>query len=119
MASFKRLLKAVAGILLSGMLLCACSSGSEADSGVEPVALEDMIYICHSLGSVYGHKYMNCPQVAYGQYEDGYRYFEVDLDRTSDGHMILVHDCLRNRRGPKAISLRHIIVASTPLLRRA
>lgn len=96
--------------LLSALLaLCGCepsdgsadsqppSSSAPTDrkeddpSGTEtPKAYEQLI--AHAGGAVYGYRRTNSKEALDASYQNGFRYFEIDLERTSDGEIVLIHD---------------------------
>ena len=50
-----------------------------------------MEYNAHALGNHYGHTYLNCKEALEHSYKTGFRIFEVDIQRTSDGHFVAYH----------------------------
>ena len=48
--------------------------------------------IAHAGGEVHGVTYTNSLDALDGNYGKGHRYFEVDLNFTSDGELVLIHD---------------------------
>ena len=48
--------------------------------------------ISHAMGGVDGHNYTNCLEGFLENYAEGHRIFEVDLEYTSDGRIVLCHD---------------------------
>ena len=48
--------------------------------------------IAHAGGAIYGHKYTNSLEALDETYSKGTRFIELDLDWTSDGEMVLIHD---------------------------
>lgn len=48
--------------------------------------------IAHSGGAIDGRVYTNSLEALNSNYAKGYRYFEVDLERTSDDKTVLLHD---------------------------
>ena len=55
--------------------------------------------MAHALGGIDGKDYTNCRQAFNLNYNQGTRLFEIDLDRTSDGDICLIHtwDDFRNK----------------------
>lgn len=53
---------------------------------------EPVMKIAHAMGSVDGVSYTNSKQAFEASYRAGFRFFEVDVDITSDGKIILFHD---------------------------
>ena len=50
-----------------------------------------MEYNAHALGNYYGYTYLNCKEALEYSYKTGFRFFEVDIQRTSDGHFVAYH----------------------------
>jgi len=48
--------------------------------------------IAHGCGDFNGISYTNSLNALDSNYEKGFRYFEIDLNYTSDGHIVLIHD---------------------------
>ncbi|WP_163336844.1 sulfatase-like hydrolase/transferase [Desulfopila sp. IMCC35008] len=48
--------------------------------------------IAHAGGAVDGHKYTNSLEALNVNYEKGFRKFELDIIKTSDGHFVAAHD---------------------------
>lgn len=51
--------------------------------------------ISHACGGVGGYSYSNCLEGFVENYAEGHRIFEVDIEYTSDGKMVLCHDWKR------------------------
>lgn len=49
-------------------------------------------YIAHAGGGVRGLTYTNSREALDANYRRGHRFFEIDLDWTSDNHLVLIHD---------------------------
>jgi glycerophosphoryl diester phosphodiesterase len=47
--------------------------------------------VAHAAGGIDGHVYTNCLEALDHNYGLGMRYFEIDLDWTTDGHLVLIH----------------------------
>ena len=50
-----------------------------------------MEYNAHALGNYRGFTYLNCKEALEHSYKTGFRFFEVDIQRTSDGHFVAYH----------------------------
>lgn len=50
-----------------------------------------MEYNAHALGNYHGYAYLNCKEALEHSYKTGFRFFEVDIQRTSDGHFVAYH----------------------------
>ncbi len=48
--------------------------------------------ICHAMGMIDGHTYLNCKEAMELNYDLGFRVFECDLSLTSDAGLVGVHD---------------------------
>ena len=48
--------------------------------------------IAHAGGAVYGYRLTNSLDALNHSYEEGFRFIEVDLNKTSDGELVLIHD---------------------------
>ena len=48
--------------------------------------------ISHAMGGIGGRKYSNCREGFLENYAEGHRIFEVDMEYTSDGKLVLFHD---------------------------
>ncbi len=48
--------------------------------------------ISHAMGGIDGYSYSNCLEGFLENYEEGHRIFEVDMQLTSDGKIVLWHD---------------------------
>ncbi len=60
---------------------------------VPPPDLSDSKYfIAHATGSINGYIYVNSKESLMNSIENGYQFIEVDLDKTSDGVLVCVHD---------------------------
>ncbi len=59
--------------------------------------LENNRYIAHALGGIEGKSYTNSLEAFEENYKKGLRLFEVDLEYTSDGELVLIHDWERER----------------------
>ena len=60
--------------------------------------------ISHAMGGIDGHSYSNCLEGFLENYEEGHRVFEVDMQLTSDGRIVLWHDwnrqfCSKYKKG--------------------
>lgn len=53
--------------------------------------IKNQQYIMHAGGSIDGRNYTNSLEALTTNYEQGNRIFEIDLNFTSDGHLVLVH----------------------------
>lgn len=53
--------------------------------------------ISHAMGGIGDRKYSNCLEAFQQNYAEGFRVFEVDMEYTSDGRLVLCHDW-ENRR---------------------
>ncbi len=96
-------ISATALILLSVALLltilCACGntdraegSLSSADNGEpDPPSASDQL-VAHAAGAVYGYRRTNSEEALNTAYWNGFLYFELDFERTSDGKTVLIHD---------------------------
>ena len=101
-------------------LLCACASPAPAPSPApsapaetgaptapptpesspspapEPPAMaEDGLHprlIAHAGGAVYGYRLTNSLEALDKAWEEGFRFIELDFERTSDGELVLIHD---------------------------
>ena len=51
--------------------------------------------ISHAMGGIDGTNYSNCLEAFAENYAEGHRIFEVDIELTSDGRMVLWHDWKR------------------------
>lgn len=49
-------------------------------------------FIAHAGGEIDGHTYTNCLEAMDLAYEKGFRLFELDIIKTSDGHYVASHD---------------------------
>lgn len=49
-------------------------------------------FVAHAGGSIHGIAYTNSLEALNNSYSKGFRTFELDMMRTSDGHLILAHD---------------------------
>jgi glycerophosphoryl diester phosphodiesterase len=49
-------------------------------------------YIAHAGGMIDGVMYTNSKEALDKSYESGFRYFELDIELTSDGHFVAAHD---------------------------
>ncbi len=54
--------------------------------------VEDTRYIAHALGGIEGNSYTNCREALEASYEKGYRVIEADVEYTSDGELVLLHN---------------------------
>lgn len=73
-------------------------------SGVQKLTLKETLvtpedyftqkdrFIAHAAGKVDGHIYTNSLEAANVNYANGFRLFEFDLTKTSDGHIVASHD---------------------------
>lgn len=50
-----------------------------------------MEYNAHALGNYHGHIMTNCKEALEHSYKTGFRFFEADIQRTSDGHFVAYH----------------------------
>lgn len=53
-------------------------------------------YMVHALGDYLGQTYSNTREALEDSYAKGYRYFEVDVERTTDGRLVLSHGWSEN-----------------------
>lgn len=49
-------------------------------------------FAAHAGGSIHGISYTNSLEALNNSYDKGFRTFEIDMMRTTDGHLILAHD---------------------------
>jgi glycerophosphoryl diester phosphodiesterase len=57
-----------------------------------PDLSDSKYFIAHATGSIYGYVYVNSKESLIKSIENGYQLIEVDLDKTSDGILVCVHD---------------------------
>lgn len=79
--------------------MCACentdtaegslSSGETAESG--PPSASDQL-VAHAAGAIYGYRRTNSREALDESFRNGFLYFELDFERTSDGEIVLIHD---------------------------
>lgn len=50
-----------------------------------------MEYNAHALGNYHGYTMTNSKEALLNSYKTGFRFFEVDIQRTSDGHFVAYH----------------------------
>ena len=50
-----------------------------------------MEYNAHALGNYHGHIMTNSKEALLNSYKTGFRFFEVDIQQTSDGHFVAYH----------------------------
>lgn len=50
-----------------------------------------MKYNAHALGNYHGYTMTNSKEALLNSYKTGFRFFEVDIQRTSDGHFVAYH----------------------------
>ena len=60
--------------------------------------------ISHAMGGIDGHDYSNCLEAFLENYEEGHRFFEADMELTSDDRIVLWHGwnrqfCSKYRKG--------------------
>ena len=78
-------------ILLCLLLLAGCR-GADIPPESKPNTDYYPALIAHAGGAIAGFRYTNCREALDNSYENGYRFFEVDIDLTSDGYPVLIHD---------------------------
>ncbi|RYZ86350.1 MAG: hypothetical protein EOP04_14065 [Proteobacteria bacterium] len=66
----------------------SCISHNKNDSLMIPSPR----WIAHALGGWNGATYLNCAECFESNYTSGFRYFEMDFLKTSDGAMVGIHD---------------------------
>ncbi|MCR4742715.1 MAG: hypothetical protein K5866_07615 [Treponema sp.] len=55
--------------------------------------LDEAYSVCaHAGGSIDGYTRTNCKEAFYNSYQDGYRFYECDIEMTDDDIPVLVHD---------------------------
>lgn len=73
---------------------------------VEPEPSAKNYMISHAMGGIDGYNYSNCLEGFQENYAEGHRIFEVDLEYTSDGKIVLWHHwdrpfCSKYKKGKK------------------
>lgn len=73
------------------------ADSAENEAGEAPPVISETAAACeqliaHAGGAVYGYSRSNSREALDASYQNGFRYFEVDLERTSDGEIVLIHD---------------------------
>ncbi len=86
-----------AGVAFSVLLVlsAACDRGPaclEADFEEAPSGIVLPLQIAHAGGAIEGHDYTNSLEALDLWYGRGCRWFEIDLDWTSDGRLAAIHD---------------------------
>ncbi len=76
-------------VLLPSMVKNKVSYFSEPKPDFEPSIDR---YIAHAGGMIDGVMYTNSKEALDKSYESGFRYFELDIELTSDGHFVAAHD---------------------------
>jgi len=65
---------------------------SNAGERPEQSVLHDLPVVVHGLGFIEGHYVTNSLDALLVNYKRGFRVFEIDLNMTSDGHLVARHD---------------------------
>ncbi len=85
-------------------LLTALNTNGISISGKEPFhisevskkyckyKLDTLRYIAHAGGKIQGYTYTNSKEALDLSYKKGFRLFELDINRSSDGYFVAVHD---------------------------
>lgn len=68
------------------LLLALAASKAQAECALDPARL-----VAHAGGAIEGRAYSNSRNALDSNYAKGHRLFEIDLDWTSDGRLVLVH----------------------------
>lgn len=73
---------------------------------VKPKPAEKKYMISHAMGGIDGYNYSNCLEGFLENYAEGHRIFEVDMEYTSDGRIVLWHHwdrpfCSKYKKGKK------------------
>ncbi len=82
------------------LLLSLCGCGRRAGPGSQPEEtspqhFEEGVHpqlIAHAGGAIYGYRLTNSFEAIENAYSNGFRYIELDFERTSDGEIVLIHD---------------------------
>lgn len=129
----KKIAAAVLSVLALLTVLSACrpSSGDSpsaeipSPTPVSPTApvptatvpLDRPQLIAHAGGAIYGYRLTNSLEALNSAYENGFRYIELDMELTSDGQVVLIHDweSIANRMlfSPGIRSLEEFLASET------
>lgn len=83
-------LRGVAAVGAIGLSGCVGGSGGERDDRLPR-------FVAHAMGGIDGDTYTNSLEAWERNYENGCRYFEVDLWRTPDDRLVAFHEGLREK----------------------
>jgi len=84
---------AVLFLLILVFVILSFIKRSRGDAGYSWV--KDTRYIVHALGGINGDQYTNSREALINSYERGGRVIEADIEYTSDGEMVLIHNWKR------------------------
>lgn len=82
----KSLTKCVIAFALTACLLTLTACGA-----TEPPT-EHPILIAHAGGAIHGYRLTNSLEAIDNAYENGFRFIELDMELTSDGEIVMIHD---------------------------
>jgi len=84
MANFRKLAAVILFIIMAFVLT---SAFKKDDDVLNPAG-----FVAHGAGGVYGERITNSLEALEESYDNGFRFFEVDVEKTTDGKYILLHD---------------------------
>lgn len=90
-----KILKAAAVTGLLSFLLLSCGDGTpclQVETKRAPSGALLPLQVAHAGGALNGQDYSNAPEALTYWYARGCRWFEIDLDWTSDGRLAAIHD---------------------------
>ena len=74
-------------IILSIMVFALPSAFKKDDDALKPAE-----FVAHGAGGIAGERITNSLEALEKNYDRGFRFFEVDVEKTTDGKYILLHD---------------------------
>lgn len=74
-----------------GKVPSSASSDPARQEAAEIDSAEEQL-VAHAGGAVYGYRRTNSEEALDNAYRNGFRYIELDFERTSDGESVLIHD---------------------------
>lgn len=75
--------------LISALSFSSCGASGRSE---QLEASERPQLIAHAGGAIWGFRYSNSLEALDEAYKNGFRYIELDLELTSDGEIVLIHD---------------------------
>ncbi len=88
----RRITAAAILVFLIIMIVLLISFIKRGRNSLEYSWVKDTKYIIHALGGIDGYSYTNCREALENSYAKGCRVIEADMEYTSDGELVLIHN---------------------------